>query len=280
MTDHKSSSHDQETADAFASSWNHLPGGSVYTFEQFKDWMEPLTAADFKNARVLELGCGNGSMLVHVLEWEPAQLTGVDLGDSVRSARENLKSQSKSQWKIVREDLVRYAGPESDITYCIGVLHHLKDPETGFRSVLRNTRAGGAFHCWVYAHEGNAPVRIMVEPLRRICCRLPWWLTKYGIATPLAIPVFLAARTAKNLPETIHRHLPLGTYLAWLGQREWAFARHVIFDQLVTPQTTYLSRQTVEGWLEAAEIDPESTYLIFRNRNSWKFGGRKKTSKE
>lgn len=35
-------SKDQQTADAFANSWNNLPAGSVYMQEQFEDWMPSL----------------------------------------------------------------------------------------------------------------------------------------------------------------------------------------------------------------------------------------------
>lgn len=37
---------DQETADAFANSWNNLPRGSVYTEPQVLDWFYPLTPKD------------------------------------------------------------------------------------------------------------------------------------------------------------------------------------------------------------------------------------------
>jgi hypothetical protein len=57
-------SNDSKTAEAFASSWNNLPKtGSVYTKEQFLDWFEPLTLEEIKDKSILELGCGNGSLL-------------------------------------------------------------------------------------------------------------------------------------------------------------------------------------------------------------------------
>jgi hypothetical protein len=46
---------DRQTAAAFASSWNTLPAGSVYTRSQFEDWLQPLTARDVTGKRVLEL---------------------------------------------------------------------------------------------------------------------------------------------------------------------------------------------------------------------------------
>ena len=71
---------DQRTADAFATSWNNLPPGSVYKRDQFEDWIAPLTDSDFANRDVLELGCGNGSLLVHAAACSPRRLVGVDLG--------------------------------------------------------------------------------------------------------------------------------------------------------------------------------------------------------
>jgi tRNA G46 methylase TrmB len=81
---------DIKTAEAFATSWNNLPGGSVYTFDQFEDWFAPLQKSDFKGKEVLELGCGNASLLVHATQWEPSNLVGIDLGESIVSANQNM----------------------------------------------------------------------------------------------------------------------------------------------------------------------------------------------
>jgi hypothetical protein len=67
---------DQSTADAFANSWNNLPSGTVYTSAQAAEWFAPLTASEVAGRRVLELGCGNGSLLMHMMAWQPAYLEG------------------------------------------------------------------------------------------------------------------------------------------------------------------------------------------------------------
>jgi SAM-dependent methyltransferase len=267
---------DQETADAFASSWNNLPAGSVYTEEQVADWFAPLGPDDFRGARVLEMGCGNGSLMVHVLRWSPAQLDGIDLGAAVESAKRNVAATGSSNWTVSQEDLTTYSSAGYDVVYSIGVLHHLSAPKAGFEAVVRNTRPGGRFHCWVYAREGNALVIGLVDPLRRVASRLPWWLTKYGLAAPLVIPYFLYAKALHALPRwRALRVFPLYDYSLWIARRELAFFRHVAFDQLVTPRTVYLDRRTLAGWLaENGRIAPGSTYVTMRNGNSWKFGGR------
>jgi SAM-dependent methyltransferase len=269
---------DQQTADAFATSWNNLPPGSVYTREQFEDWLAPVTQSDVEGKDVAELGCGNGSLLVHMTSWEPRWLVGVDLGESVHSARENVGRTGFPRVEIQQGDLTQYASDGYDFVYCIGVLHHLKLPQIGFRSVLNNTKPGGRFHCWVYAREGNALIIWIVDPLRVIASRLPWWMTKYLIATPAVIPYFIYAKIVSALRSVPGiKHLPLFDYSCWIAKRDFAFFRHVAFDQLVTPQTVYVSRAEVDRWLseESDDIEPGSTYVIFRNGNSWKFGGRR-----
>ena len=266
-------SNDQRTADAFAQSWNHLPEGSVYTREQFEDWMMPMTRADAEGKMVLELGCGNGSLMVHMVGWHPAHLVGLDLGDSVIKARENMADASVS-WEVEQTDLVSYKSDGFDLVYCIGVLHHLSDPRSGFESLVRNTKPGGKFHAWVYAREGNALIRFVVDPIRRFTSLLPWWVTKWGIAFPLSVPFYIYAKLIAAFPEGLSAPLPLSAYSRWITKREFAFFHHVAFDQLVTPQTAYIPRSTIETWLaEAPGIRGGSTYIIMRNGNSWKFGG-------
>lgn len=269
---------DQKTANAFDNSWNNLPLGSVYDEAQFTDWLSPITENDIKNKTVLEMGCGNGSLMVHMAKWKPLFLEGVDLGDSTETAIKNLSSSEYKNWKITKKDLISYVSNGFDFVYCIGVLHHLKNPQKGFEAVLRNTKPGGKFHCWVYAREGNAVIIYFVDPVRKLASKLPWWVTKYFIATALVSPYFIYAKLLKFFKDVKWlKKMPLFEYSLWIAKREFAFFRHVAFDQLVTPQTTYLDKETIESWLKCYnEIDKESTYIIFRNGNSWKFGGNKK----
>lgn len=267
---------DQKTADAFAASWNNLPSGSVYTFDQFADWIAPLEKIDIAGRSVLELGCGNAGLMVHMAEWEPSKLTGVDLGDAVETGKTNMSLLAYENWEIIKGDLTLFNSGGYDIVYCIGVLHHLKDPKKGLDAVIRNTKKGGQFHCWVYAREGNAVIIYLVDPIRKIASKMPWWVIKYFIATPLCFPYYLYAKLLNQFKnfESLKR-LPLHAYSLWIAKREFAFFRHVAFDQLVTPQTAYIKKEIIVNWLRSyPELDQSSIYIIMRNGNSWKFGGR------
>ena len=236
--------HDTKTAEAFADSWNNLPAGSVYTQEQFQEWFAPITREDVQGKSVLELGCGNGSLLVHMAGWKPSRLVGVDLGSSVVSARKNMEESGFNDYDLIQADLTTFASEGFDMTYSIGVLHHLKEPGKGFQAVLANTKPGGRFHCWVYAREGNGIIIKLVDPLRKIVSRLPWWFTKYFVATPLVIPYYFYAKLVRLFRNfSFAKGAPLSEYSVWIAQRGFLFFRHVAFDQLVTPQTVYIDNR-------------------------------------
>jgi SAM-dependent methyltransferase len=267
---------DSSTAAAFATSWNNVGEGSVYTREQFEDWFLPLDPKGFAGKSVLELGFGNGSLLYHAGAYGPARLAGVELGDTLARTRENLRHLPAGMLDLHQGDLTRVDLGGFDYVYCIGVLHHLASPDAGFSAVLRHTRPGGHFHCWVYAVEGNDVVIHVVDPVRRVASRLPWWVTKYGVALPLTVPYFLYAKSLRRVPAALAAHAPLGTYSQWIAQRPFKFFHHVAFDQLVTPETHYIPRSTVDRWLASPEVDPGSTYVRRRNGNSWTFGGQRR----
>ena len=267
---------DEKTAAAFANSWNNLPSGAIYTKAQVDDWLEPLSEDDIQGKELLELGCGGGHLLVHILDKKPAWCTGVDLGSSLISAKQNLEATKYANWQLEQADLCTYTPKDDkkfDIVICIGVLHHLSDPQMGFSAMLSNTKSGGKFHAWVYGYEGNFIVRVFVDPIRKFSSKLPWRIVKYGIAMPLAFIYFLYAKVLVVLPDAVNKYFPLATYSRWIAQREFAFFHHVAFDQLVTPQTLYFRKEDVCKMLDNEFVDPQSVYLIQRNGNSWKFGG-------
>jgi len=272
---------DQETADKFANSWNNVYDPSVYTLDQFLDWVAPWTPQSLKGTTVMELGCGSGALLYHMANCQPSRLSAVDLGSSVETAKGLLGGQARIEVGDITQpkELLERFGPQ-DHVYSIGVLHHLTVPEEGVETLKAMTRPGGRFHGWVYAKEGNAVVRYLVDPLRKLVNHLPWWLNKWGVAFPLSVPFFVYSKSCRILGGLLGEKvpLPLFRYMLWISQRDFAFHHHVAFDQLVTPMTHYIHRQRVEAWLNDERVEPGSTYIVFRNANSWKFGGTIKKS--
>jgi len=220
--------------------------------------------------------------LSYVVRFNIRNAVGIDIGDSVHTATKNLADFSNVI--IIQDDMInpRYLqGQKFDIVYSIGVLHHLKSPEKGFDSIIRHVKSGGRFHCWVYAKEGNEIIRFLVEPIRKIASRLPWFLNKYCIALPLSIPFSLYSKmlgiaTRYDKLNIIFSKLPLSKYMQWISKTNFKFHHHVAFDQLVSPCTHFIEKKIIEEWLTDSRILADSTYIIFRNNNGWKFGGQKR----
>jgi len=64
------------------------------------------------------------------------------------------------------------------------------------------------------------------------------------------MPYFLYAKCVRAcLGSPRFAFLPLRAFSLWIAQRDFVFFRYVAFDQLVMPQTCYISRSTVDDWL-------------------------------
>jgi SAM-dependent methyltransferase len=256
----------RETADAFGYSWSHYPTENPYTPEQWADWVIPLTASDFEGRRVLDAGCGLGGFAEYVRAWGASEVVGVDLSEAVDAAADRLRGKVD----LVQADLYRlpFAPGTFDVGYSIGVLHHLPDPERGFRALAGAVRPGGTVFAWVYGRENNGWLVHVVDPLRRrIFTRLPRGFLKWAVSLPLALALAPFVRLAGRV-----RRMPYGDYLRWLGQREFSYLHGVVFDHLVAPTSHYIPRDEFEAWFRRAGL--VDVGLSWRNQNSWRGVGR------
>jgi SAM-dependent methyltransferase len=256
----------RRTAEAFGYSWTHYPDRNPYTEEQWRDWVLPLGPEDFEGKLVLDAGCGLGGFAEYASAWGARQVVGVDLSEAIDAAGERLGDQID----LVQADIYElpFAPGTFDLAYSIGVLHHLPDPEEGFRAVVRAVRPGGGVFAWVYGREGNDWIVRIVDPLRRhLFRRLPRRLLKWGVSLAAAAVLWPLVRLAPRV-----RWMPYGSYLRWLAQRDFAFLHGVVFDHLVAPTSHYVPREEFERWFADAGLELVS--VTWRNRNSWRGLGR------
>lgn len=256
----------RRTADAFGYSWSHYPKQNPYTEQQWGDWVLPLTAADFTGKSVLDAGCGLAGFAEYARLWGADRVVGVDLSDAVDAAGERVGDRIE----LVQADLyaLPFAPQSFDLAYSIGVLHHLPDPEKGFRAIVQTVKPGGQVFAWVYGRENNSLIVYLIDPLRRfLFSRLPRAFLKWAVALPLAVLLWPVVKAAgANLP------IPYSAYFRFLSEREFAFTHGVVFDQLVAPTTHYLRRQEFEAWFERAGLI--DVVITWRNENSWRGLGR------
>lgn len=256
----------RKTAEAFGYSWTRYPKKNPYTVQQWRDWIAPLTENDFKDALVLDAGCGLCGFAEYARLWGARQVVGIDLSEAVDAARERVGDRVD----IVQGDILRMPFPPGlfDIGYSIGVLHHMPDPERGFAELARMVRPGGLVFAWVYGRENNGWIVHLVDPVRKsITSRLPPRIVKWAVALPLAALLWPVVRLAGRI-----RRMPYRQYLRWLATRDFEFLHGVVFDHLVAPTSYYTRREEFQSWFERAGL--VDVQISSRNNNSWRGVGR------
>ncbi|MGC8762810.1 MAG: methyltransferase domain-containing protein [Acidobacteriota bacterium] len=267
----------RQTVDQFGASWSAHEYLAPYQERQFLDWIAPFSREGFEGRTVLEAGCGKGRHTFLMAGYGVGELLAVDLSEAVYLAAEYTKA---FPWvHRIRADLLRLplADGEVDLAVCLGVLHHLKDPEGGLRELWRVLRPGGTLVLWVYAREGNGWIVHLVDPLRKgVTSRIPIKLLR-----PLLLPLSLSLYTALKVvygPATGRgehpvRWLPYSAYLGYISRFPFREIEHIVLDHLCPPIAHYLPRPVLEGWfasLGAAEVS-----FRWHNRNSWTVVARK-----
>ncbi len=109
---------------------NRLVAGDSEPFYEYKreKFLKMLITNDFKDKRVLEVGCGPGGNLLEVYSQGPKSLTGADISNQmVRLANENTKDLKDTN--IVKIDGVSlpFGDNSFDLTYTATVLQHITD---------------------------------------------------------------------------------------------------------------------------------------------------------
>ena len=219
--------------------WSLVQDDSLFLFQE---WIYPNKLDDFKNAEVLECGCGGGQHTSFIAPYAKA-ITSVDL-NAVSLAKNRNKSFENIAFKdedILSMDLKK----QFDIVFSIGVIHHTDDPDLAVENMIMHTKKGGKIIIWVYSKEGNFLVRALVEPFRKL------FLTKISRKSLLLLSKFI----------TLLMYFPIYTlylfklkflpyYEYFQNFRRLTFYRNVlnVFDKLNAPQVQFIDKERAERW--------------------------------
>jgi 2-polyprenyl-3-methyl-5-hydroxy-6-metoxy-1,4-benzoquinol methylase len=121
------------------------------------------------NREILVAGCGTSQAAIHALREPDARVTAIDISEtSLRYTRD-----LQQKYRLLNLDLHQLAieqvgelGQMFDQIVCTGVLHHLRDPDIGLRSLRNVLMPNGAMHLMVYATYGRAGIYMMQEYCR------------------------------------------------------------------------------------------------------------------
>jgi SAM-dependent methyltransferase len=246
----------------WAAQWSMMQDEERFLFD---DWIWPSRLEDFRDKDVLEAGCGGGQHTALVAQ-VARSVTAVDL-NTVEIARQ--RTLGYDNVRLVEADLAGMdLGRTFDIVFSIGVVHHTDDPDRTVRNLARHVAPGGRLVLWVYSQEGNALVRYLVEPLRRVLLTRLSRRSLLRLSRLITVALHLPVYTLYRLP------LPFLPYYQYFGNfRRLGFARNTlnVFDKLNAPQVQLISRRRAQSW-----FDPDRFEEIHLSRYvgvSWRASG-------
>ncbi|XFA72504.1 class I SAM-dependent methyltransferase [Thermosynechococcaceae cyanobacterium Okahandja] len=114
---------------------------------------------------ILDAGCGTGVGTEYLAHLNPhARITAIDLSEGAleiaqercrRSAACNVQFQHRSLYDVAE------LGQIFDMINCVGVLHHLPDPQRGIQALAEVLAPGGILHIFVYGELGRWEIKLM-----------------------------------------------------------------------------------------------------------------------
>ena len=98
------------------------------------------------NSDILDYGCGIGSSLKKVIEFNPKKITGIDISDiSIEKAKKTIKTDNSNVELFVDNcENTKFNDDTFDIIYGTGILHHL-NIEICLKEIHRILKPGGKF---------------------------------------------------------------------------------------------------------------------------------------
>ncbi len=250
------------STDRFGYEWNKY-GQIVPEYEaQFLKWIFPLSKKDFVNKIVMDAGCGMGRNSFWSLKYGAKKVISFDYDyRTVDAAKKNLLKFDNSKVFFGSIYNVHYEN-EFDISFSIGVIHHLKKPREAVKALVKATKKGGIVLIWVYGYEGNEWIVKYVNPLRKITSRLPSSIT-HTIGYALSIPLY----------SYIKLFWPKHPYLRQLSNFRFWHVNSIVFDQLTPRIANYWTKEEASSLFEEQGLKNIRAYRV--NKNSWTIIGEK-----
>jgi tetratricopeptide (TPR) repeat protein len=128
-----------------------------------------------KGLRVLVAGCGTGDSVMwlgHQLRDTTSEIVALDLSAaSIEIAQARAAVRGLGNVRCVNAsllDLPQLGLGTFDYITCLGVLHHLPDPEAGLQALASVLAPDGGMAAMVYGRHGRAHIYAMQEVLRRL----------------------------------------------------------------------------------------------------------------
>lgn len=247
----------QGSPDRFGYEWTNYSTILPEHKGQLERWLGSTGLASMEGKRVMDVGCGMGRNPYWMLEAGAKELVAIDADDgSLAAARRNLE---KFPNAIVEKLSVYELTPEKvgtfDVVTCIGVLHHLAEPDDALDRMWSCVAPGGSLELWCYAKEGNELLLPVIELFRIVGSKSPISVT-HGIAKGITLAAWPVLKLAPWRTDYYRR----------LGSLSFKNVESIIFDQMLPHIAHYWTRTDMEKLVQP--LGGDATIELVQG-NSW-----------
>ncbi len=242
---------DDDTRESFGYEWERFDSVLPDYAVEFANYFGIVPPELLRDAVVLDAGCGMGRWARQVVKGPVRQLYAVDFSRAIDVAACTLADQPKAH--CIQADICKlpFRSGAVSFSYCLGVLHHLIDPDAGMRSLARVT--AGPMLVYLYYALDNRPrfhrlllsiataVRVVTSRLPKRAMFMLSWLIAALVYWPLAR--FAWAFERLGLTGLAHQ-VPLSHYRDYT----FKFMAGDAFDRFATPIEKRYSREEISVW--------------------------------
>ena len=218
--------------------------------------MKPAT----QDIRILDAGCGTGSGTDYLIHLNPeAEVTAIDLSEkALEVAKERCQRSGVIEnhakpvefFQLKLEEATQLEG-EFDFINCVGVLHHLPEPEKGIQALAQKLKPGGILHIFVYAELGRWEISLMQKAIALLQG------DKRG-----------DYRDGVKVGREIFANLPENNRILQQEKKLWSMENHrdeSFADMYVHPQEIDYNVETLFDLIDASGLD----FVGFSNPKYW-----------
>jgi SAM-dependent methyltransferase len=213
---------------------------------------------ELRDRIAIDVGCGKARYTRFTANHVKA-MVALDGSDAVKSAVNNLQDMPNSLVVKAAIDSMPVAASSFGLVSCLGVLHHLADPRSGFDRVAALLEPGGVLLLYVYsrpAKRGSRAAALAIARLfRRWTVRMP-----HRVLRTVSVPIALLLHCCFVVPGHygrrcgIDKWLPLSFYHGKPLRSLWLDT----FDRLSAPiEHRYVWRE-LESWFTSAGLKVQS----------------------
>ena len=253
----------------FGEQWVNFQENEGYygNLDVFEDILgELLSIEDIKGKSVAEIGSGTGRIVNMLAQAGAAKIVAIEPSEAMGPLKKNTAG-VQDRITYIQEMGDRWAHPDLDYVFSIGVLHHIFDPFPTIKNAFANLKPGGKFVIWVYGRENNELYLRLAEPIRALTTRIPH-IFLAALSWPLLLALDVYVALCKIVP------LPMRSYMlnhiARLNQHS---RRITIYDQLNPTWAKYYFGHEAEDLLKSSGFTDVRSF--HRHGYSWTVVGTK-----